>query len=449
MPSTRRDFLKQSSAAALSAGVLGQLSAGAYAQGDDTVRVGLIGAGGRGSQAAVQALSTEGNVRLTAIGDAFPDQLESSLSGLRNAFSNNPERIAVDAEHMFSGLDAYQKVIDSDIDVVLLATPPGFRPTHFEYAIEKGKHVFMEKPVAVDAPGVRQVLAAAEKAKEKQLKVGVGLQRRHQNCYLDIVPRVHDGEAGDIVAMRVYWNSGGVWEPGSGGYHKSREQCSSEMEYQLRNWYYYNWLCGDHICEQHIHNIDVGLWLKNALPVRARGVGGREIRTDNKYGEIFDHHTVEYFFEDGTVMFSECTHMRNTWSDVSEHAYGTKAIVHLLNDDSPRSNKILPYSGEEYAFRGRGSNPYQVEHDVLFAAIREGRSHNEAEYGATSTMAAVLGRMCTYSGKEIGWDEALNNGLRVTPENMPGLTLESMPPTMPDENGRYPVPVPGVTSVLG
>ena len=193
----------------------------------------------------------------------------------------------------------------------------------------------MEKPVAADAPGVRQVLAAAEKAKEQNLKVGVGLQRRHQNCYLEIVPRVHDGEIGEITAMRVFWNSDGVWEPAQDSYHRKREDCASEIEYQMRNWYYYNWLCGDHICEQHIHNLDVGCWLKNAYPVSARGVGGREVRKDKKYGEIFDHHTVEYFFEDGSFMLSECKHMRATWGDVSEHAVGTKGTVDLHNNSSP------------------------------------------------------------------------------------------------------------------
>ena len=443
----RRDFLKRSSTAAIGAAALGSLQTGAFAAGDDTIRIGLVGSGGRGSQACVQALSTEGKVQLVAVGDAFGDQLEGSLNGIRNAFTDRPERIAVDDEHKFVGFDAYRKVIDSDVDLVILATPPGFRPTHFEYAIEKGRHVFMEKPVAVDAPGVRQVLAAAEAAKQKNLKVGVGLQRRHQNCYLEIVPRIHDGEIGDITAMRVFWNSGGVWEPNQGPYHRSRRECASEIEYQMRNWYYYNWLCGDHICEQHIHNLDVGCWLKNAYPVSARGVGGREVRKDKKYGEIFDHHCVEYFFEDGSFMLSECTHMRGCWSDVSEHAVGTSGTVDLNNNSNPRSNQINPFSGTSFEYRGDNPNPYQVEHDELFAAIREGKSYNEAEYGAKSTMVSVLGRMCTYSGKQISWEEALNNGRRVTPEDVPNLTFESTPPTVPNDQGEYPVPVPGVTAV--
>lgn len=440
---TRRRFLTQTSTAVLASGLLGGLKARAFAAGSDTIRVGLIGCGGRGSGAAKQALSTEGHVQLVAVGDAFVEPVEACLSSLNSAFADRPDRVAVDEDHKFVGLDAYRKVIDSDVDLVILATPPGFRPLHFEYAVEKGKHVFMEKPVAVDAPGVRQVLAAAEKAKAQQLKVGVGLQRRHQNCYLDLVPRVHDGAIGDIVALRVYWNSGGVWDP-----RRSRDQVRSELEYQLWSWYYYNWLSGDHICEQHIHNIDVGLWLKNALPVKARGMGGRQVRTDKRYGEIFDHHAVEFTFADGTVMLSTCSHMANCYSDVSEHAVGTKGTLDLNNNSLPKDNRITPFSGDGYVFRGKNPDPYQVEHDELFAAIREGRTYDEAEYGAYSTMASVLGRMCTYSGKEIGWEEALHHGARVTPENMAELAFDSTPPTLPDAEGRYPVPVPGLTKVL-
>ena len=439
----RRDFLRQSSTSALAAGLLGGLQSGAFAAGDDTIRVGLVGCGGRGGGAAKQALSTDGKVQLVAMGDAFPEPVDEKLNTLQQAFRSQPERVAVDDDHKFVGLDAYRKVIDSDIDLVILATPPGFRPTHFEYAVEKGRHVFMEKPVAVDAPGVRQVLDAAEKAKTQQLKVGVGLQRRHQNCYLDIVPRIHDGEIGDLVSLRVHWNSGGVWDP-----RRTRDQVRTEMEYQLWGWYYFNWLCGDHICEQHIHNLDVGLWLKRQLPVKARGMGGREVRADKLYGEIFDHHEVEYTFPDGTVMLSTCSHMANCYSDVSEHAVGTKGTVDLANNSSPKGNRITPSTGKAYAYRGENPDPYQVEHDVLFAAIREGLSHTEAEYGAMSTMTSILGRMCTYSGKEISWDEALNHGARVTPENMADLTFDSTPPTLPDSDGQYQVPVPGLTRVL-
>jgi predicted dehydrogenase len=446
---TRRDFLKTTSTAALSAGLLGSISTGAFAQGSDRIRIGVIGCGGRGGGAVEDALKGPGYLQLTGMADAFDSQLQGSLGSLKRQFEKTPEKVAIDPQMMFAGLDGYKKLLASDeVDLVILATPPGLRPTHFEAAIKAGKHVFMEKPVASDSHGVRQVLAAAELADQKGLKVGVGLQRRHQNCYLDIIQRIHDGAIGDIAAMRVYWNGGGVWGPGD-GYHLVREQCQTEMEYQLRNWYYYTWLCGDHICEQHIHNIDIGLWAKQALPVKARGTGGREVRKDKKFGEIFDHHCVQFFFEDGSFMYSECRHIGNTQSDVSEHFHGTKGIAALNNNSQARDNWIRPTGGERYAFRDRNPNPYEVEHEKLIAAIRENKPYNEARYGAHSTMAAILGRMCTYSGQEITWDDALNRGIRLTPENVADITFDSTPPVLPDADGVYAVPVPGVTKVLG
>ncbi|MBL4883043.1 MAG: Gfo/Idh/MocA family oxidoreductase, partial [Planctomycetaceae bacterium] len=291
---SRRDFMKTSATAAAGLAAVSSLvtPTGAYAAGDETLRIGLIGCGGRGSGAAAQALKTEGKVALVAMADMFGDQLERSMQRIATAVKGNDTAVVdVPAEQRFIGFDAYKQMMASDVDLVILATPPGFRPMHFEAAVNAGKNIFMEKPVATDVAGVRTVLANARIAKEKNLKVGVGLQRHHQFTYRDIVKRIQDGEIGDVVAMRVYWNGGGVWDP-----RKSREEVSSEMEYQLRNWYYYNWLCGDHINEQHIHNLDVGNWIKGAFPVRAEGMGGREVRKDPKYGEIFDHHAVEYTY---------------------------------------------------------------------------------------------------------------------------------------------------------
>ncbi|MFG0335951.1 MAG: Gfo/Idh/MocA family protein [Maioricimonas sp. JB049] len=439
---SRRDFLKHSSVAAAGAGVLASVSSRAFADSDDTIRIGLVGCGGRGTGAAVQALKTAGNVKLIAMGDAFADQLENSLNNIeRQTRKDDTAHVAVDDDHKFVGFDAYRKVIGSDIDLVILATPPGFRPLHFEHAVANGKHVFMEKPVATDAPGVRQVLEAARVAKEKNLKVGVGLQRHHQPCYLDLVERVKNGEIGDVLAMRVYWNGGGVWEP-----RRTRDEVASEMEYQMRSWYYYNWLCGDHICEQHIHNLDVGNWILGGYPVKANGMGGRQVRTDKRYGEIFDHHAVEYTFADGRTMISQCRHIRGCWNSVSEHGHGTKGMVHLSSN--PRSCRIEYANGDVYQFKGDTKTPYQIEHDELFAAIREGRSFNEAVNGAMSTMTSILGRMCTYSGKELTMDEALNKGRRVVPPNVADLTFESTPPVVPNEEGEYPIPMPGSTNVL-
>ncbi|RPI74103.1 MAG: gfo/Idh/MocA family oxidoreductase, partial [Planctomycetaceae bacterium] len=259
----RRDFLKHSTLAAVGATVLSQvgIAHGAYAGGDDLIKVGLVGCGGRGSGAAAQALSTAGNVKLVAMGDAFADRIKSSINAIQSEGGDKVvSRMDVPPERQFTGFDAYQKVIDSGIDLVILTTPPGFRPLHFEAAVKAGKHVFMEKPVAVDAPGVRQVLAAAAEAKKKNLGVGVGLQRHHQESYLETIKRLQDGAIGDIHTTRAYWNDRGVWVI-------ERQPGMSEMTYQMRNWYYFNWLCGDHICEQHIHNLDVINWIMNGYPV--------------------------------------------------------------------------------------------------------------------------------------------------------------------------------------
>ena len=430
---SRRDFLKTSTMAAVGTGVLG-ITSRAYAGGDDTIRVGLVGCGGRGTGAAGNALSTKGNVKLVAMADAFEDRLSSSLKRLQYKFSEQPGRVAVDKSRQFVGFDAYEKLLDSGIDLVILATPPGFRPSHFEAAVKAEKHIFCEKPVATDAPGIRKVLEMAEVAKQKNLKVGVGLQRHHQNHYLEAYRRLRDGAIGEIISMRVYWNSGGVWDP-----RKTREQCKNEMEYQMRNWYYYNWLCGDHIVEQHIHNLDVGNWWKGAYPVKAFGMGGREVRSDKKYGEIFDHHAVEFEYADGTRMYSQCRHIPNTWNSVSEHAHGTKGTL----DTSHRDAKITG-SGKDWKYKG-DNDPYQTEHDDLFAAIRNDVAYNEGEYGALSTMTAIFGRMATYSGRPVVWEQALNSTVTVMPER---IAWDAMPPTVPDENGEYPIPTPGVTTTL-
>ena len=430
---SRRDFLKTSSVA-LSAGLLlnSAIATRAYAAGNDTIRVGLVGAGGRGSGAAAQALSTEGPVKLVAIADAFEDSLEGGLRGITRSLGDRAkDRIAVDQEHKFVGLDAFEKLVAlKDIDLVILATPPGFRPMQVEAAIKAGKNVFMEKPVASDAPGVRKVLEACKLAKEKGLKIGVGLQRHHQAPYLETIKRIHDGEIGDVIAQRVYWNGGGVWDP-----RKTREQCKSEMEYQIRNWYYYTWLSGDHIDEQHIHNLDVGCWVKNAYPVECHGIGGRQVRTDKKYGEIYDHFACEYTFADGSKMFSQCQHIANCWSSVSEAAHGTKGTANV-------SGSSIDAGGNKWKFNGKSKDPYQVEHDDLFAAIRNNTPYSEGENGAYSTLTAIMGRMAVYSGKNVTWEQALNSKLDLLPET---LTWDALPKTLPNAEGVYPVAVPGLS----
>jgi myo-inositol 2-dehydrogenase / D-chiro-inositol 1-dehydrogenase len=421
---SRRDFLKTS--AVVGGGLMAGLSLArsAHAAGDDTIKIGLIGCGGRGTGAAGNVMSTDHNIKIVAVGDAFQDRLNGSLHELQKS-SEFAAKMDVPKERQFVGFDAYQKVIEAGVDLVILATPPGFRPIHFAAAVEAGKHVFMEKPVAVDPPGVRAVLEAAKKAKEKKLGVGVGLQRRHQAGYIETIKRLQDGAIGDIVSMRAYWNNPGVWV-------RPREQGWTEMEYQMRNWYYFNWLCGDHIVEQHIHNLDVINWLKDAYPVRGQGMGGRQVRTGPDFGEIYDHHAVEFEYADGSRMFSYCRHMPNCWDSVSEHAQGTNGVADISG------YKIEPKSGEKWRRRGPEANPYVVEHDDLLKSIRAGQPYCEAESGALSTMTAIFGRLCTYSGKNLSWEEALNSQINLSPEHF----AWDAPPPVPT------VAVPGHTQVV-
>ncbi len=428
---SRRDFMKTTGIVTLSAAALGSLpmTAGAFNGNDDTLKIALIGCGGRGTGAATQALSASGKVKLVAMGDAFKDQLDNSLKRIQNQMKGSPERVDVKEEMKFVGFDAYQKIMALDIDLVILATPPGFRPIHFEAAVDANKNVFMEKPVATDAPGIRAVLAAAEVAKKKNLKVGVGLQRHHQKPYIETIDRIKNGEIGDVLALRVYWNSGGVWDP-----RKTREQVSGEMEYQMRNWYYYSWICGDHIIEQHIHNLDVGNWIKGAYPTEAQGMGGREVRKDKKYGNVFDHFAVEYTFGDETKMFSQCRHIRGCTNSVTEHAHGTKGTSNV-------SRAIIDTGSDKWRCKEKGKNPYQQEHDDLQAAIRTNTPYTEAVNGAMSTMTALLGRMAVYSGKRVTMKEAMASNLSLLPEK---FSWDAMPKDLPGKDGFYHVPVPGI-----
>ncbi|MFO1483956.1 MAG: Gfo/Idh/MocA family oxidoreductase [Verrucomicrobiaceae bacterium] len=439
-PTSRRQFIGTTAAA--SALTVAQ---SAWAAGSDKVKIGLIGSGGRGSGAADQALSTpnEGFV-LHAVCDAFKQKAEGALSNLRN---KHESRVQVD-DRIYDGLDGYKKVIDS-CDLVILTTPPGFRPYHFEAAINANKHVFMEKPVAVDAPGVRKVLEMAKVADEKNRKVVVGLQRRYQNCYLDALKQVKEqGIIGDIVSGQVYWNGGGIW-------FRDKMPDQSELMYQINNWYFFTWLCGDHINEQHIHNIDVANWFLGGHPVSAQGMGGRMQRVEKKFGQIYDHHYVEFTYENGVRINSQCRHQSGTKSEVREEFTGTKGKLYLDNSGKcyavdHKGNPIWKYraarGGDDKGGKGKKGagagdpNPYQVEHDTLQAAIREDKPLNNAYYGAESTMTAVLGRMATYSGKEITWDQALNSKV----QHMPAIiTPESEPPVKPDAEGGYPIAIPG------
>ena len=431
----RRHFMKTTSAAMGGISFLGEPRfARAQPSGQAPIRIGVVGCGGRGTGAAVQALSTEQDVQLVAMADAFADRVESSYQTLTTMEDIDlTPRIDVPPERRYSGFDAFQQVIPQ-VDVVILATPPGFRPMHFEAAVDAGKHIFMEKPVATDSPGIRSVLQNAERAKANGLNVVVGLQRHYQTIYREWVDRMHAGMIGDIVLGRVYWNSAGVWV-------RERQPGQTEMEYQMRNWYYFNWLCGDHIVEQHIHNIDVANWVLGGHPARAQGQGGREVRTGIDHGEIFDHHFVEFTYDSGAKVLSQCRHMPDCMSRVSEAFHGT-------NGTAPEPGLIESASGHalfEYDDDG-DANPYQVEHDELFAAVAAGDfKYTDGENGAVATMTSILGRMATYSGRVVEWDEALASDLSLMPER---YAWDAPPPVLPDAHGRYAVPVPGTTRVL-
>ena len=433
---SRRSFVK--STALFSAGMMlpaTEMNAMFNVLNDKTLKVALVGCGGRGTGAANQALKADDNIQLVAMADAFEDRLNGSLESLEKEFEGS-KKVNVKDKNKFVGFDAYKKAIDL-ADVVILTTPPGFRPYHFEYAVNAGKHVFMEKPVAVDIPGIRKVLEMAKVAKEKKLNVVVGLQRRYQKNYIEIEKQIREGAVGKIVSGQVYWNSSGVWV-------HPRKAGQSELDYQMRNWYYFNWLCGDHILEQHIHNIDVANWFIGEYPVSAQGMGGRLVRTGPEHGEIFDHHFVEFKYPSGAIISSQCRHQPGTWSKVGEDFQGTKGIVDTNDAGAAR---ILGYDNEDiFSYRSRTDpNPYQEEHNELFKSIRNNGVISDAENGAHSTMTAIMGRMATYSGQVINWDEALKSDLQIMPAE---VTWDTTPPTSPGADGNYPIPTPGKTKVL-
>jgi predicted dehydrogenase len=414
------------------------LSRSAHGASDETLKVALIGCGGRGAGAAAQALATAGPVKLWAMADLFPDRLETSLAALctgqdarydADAQTGIAGKVDVPRERRFLGFDAYRQAIDSGVDVVILTTAPHFRPIHFEYAVQQGKHAFMEKPVAVDAPGIRRVLAAAEASKQKNLKVGVGLQRHHQRVYEETISRIQQGAIGDVLYLRAYWNGAGYRA------RPERGPDISEMTYQMRNPYHFTWISGDHIAEQHVHNLDVCNWIKGTHPATAQGQGGRQVRIGPGYGDIFDHHSVEFTYADGSQLFSQCRHIAGCWNQVAEWAIGTQGRANVGGGQ-------IETPAETWRYRGDKGNPYQIEHDRLFEAIRNDLPFNEAENGAISTMTAIMGRMATYSGKIVTWDEAFQSELDLSPER---YAFDATPPVLPAEDGLYPCAVPGST----
>jgi len=427
---SRRDFLT-TSAAGLAAGaiLLPGMTPAVHAAGTDTLRIGLIGCGGRGTGAASQAMRADANVKLVAMGDMFSDRLQSSLKQLRGD-EEIAKKIDVKAEACFTGFDAYQKVLAAGIDVVLLTTPPGFRPIHLKAAVEAGKHIFCEKPMAVDAPGVRSVIASCREAAKKNLAVVAGFCYRYQRGKRETMKRVHQGVIGDIVALQCTYNTGALW-------HRPRQRGWDDMTWQLRNWPYFTWLSGDHIAEQACHSIDKMAWaMRDIPPAKAIGLGGRQSRTEPEFGHIFDHHSVVYEWANGVKLFHSCRQQTGCKNDVSDYVIGTKGIAdvmkHRITGEKPWQHRAKP--------RDRQEDMYQNEHDELFASIRGAGVApriNDGTWMAQSTLMAIMGRMATYTGAEITWDMAMNSkedlsppkyefgALPVPPVARPGITRYS------------------------
>lgn len=438
----RRKFIAGTTAAAVGSTLITP-DLPAKAAGDRELKIALVGCGGRGTGAAVQAMNTYGKVKLWAMADAFPENLEKSYKVMtaekpkvsRDEFGRNLQnRIDVPAERRFVGLDAYRKVMAmKEIDMVILTTPPGFRPRQFEEAVKAGKHVFMEKPVATDVHGVQTVLKAAKEAKRRKLKVGVGLNRRHSPMYEATLDKIHAGEIGRLNTIRIYNVRGGT------GKFYERQAGDTEMEYQVKHWYYFDWLSGDFLVEQSVHDYDVALWMKGMLPVRCQGQGGRLVRSGQEWGNIYDHFYCEYDFPDGSKLLSQHRHIRGCWGLFGEYADGSKGTASVVG--KARAMVQMHDTPNSAAWRIKESgNSYQIEHDRLFRAIREDTEHNEAERGAWASYAAILGRMAAYSGQMLEWDEVLESGHRITPE---GETWDSEPVIQPSPGGGYPIAKPG------
>ncbi len=406
---TRRDFLETSAVVGVASALMTSGNF-AHARADGKIKVGVIGCGGRGSGAANNCAVSSENVEIYALGDVFPDRLASSRGNLKDALG---AKLNVTDDRCFVGLDAYKQVLASGVEMVILATPPGFRPIHFKAAVEAGKHVFMEKPVATDAPGIREVLAAAEEAERKKLCVVAGTQRRHQHGYVETIKRIHEGAIGDILGGQIYWNGGGV---GSG---TGPIPPNPTVDWQIRHWYFFTWLSGDHITEQHVHNIDVANWVLKAHPASAMGVGGRSQRTDAIFGQIFDHFAIDYTYPNDVHIMSMCRHWDNTPGRVSEHFVGTKGVT----DAESYITGANPFKAP-----GGGIDPYVQEHTDLIAAIRSGKTINEAKRVAESTLTAIMGRMAAYTGDVVTWEQALNSAENLRPAP---LALETPAPVPP------------------
>lgn len=435
---SRRDFLRTAAAAG---GTVLAVHRSAHAAGSDILKVGLIGCGSRGAGAASNAINADPGVKLVALADAFSDRIEGSLKQLKKL---HPDQVDVDQARCFVGFDAYKDLIASGVDVVLLAAPPQFRPSHLAAAIAAGKHVFAEKPVGVDATGVRSVAATCELARKKNLCVVSGLCWRYDTVIRETIKRIHDGAIGDILAVQTTRNLGSLW-------HRPRQPEWTEMEFQMRNWYYFTWLSGDHNVEQQIHGIDKCSWaLGDKPPLKAWATSGRQIRIDPKYGDIYDHHAVVYEYANGTRMYAFARQQPGCFNDYSEVLLGTKGRCDLQKGriegktnwtQGQQAGDLSSFSVRK-AKQGAIRPMHQVEQDELFAAIRAGKCINNGDYMCQSTLVAILGRTAGYTGQEITWEEMTQSKLDLSPQR---YAFDAAPPTLPGPDGKYPVAMPGVT----
>lgn len=421
---SRRAFLRTSGAgaAAVAAGLATRMAAApmVHAGGSQVLRVGLVGCGSRGTGAADQVMRADDGVKLVAMADMFGDRLEASRTRLRHL---GGDRFDVTDDRCFVGFDACRRLIDSGVDAVLLATPPHFRPAHLKAAVDAGKHVFMEKPVAVDAPGVRSVLQTCSEAKTKGLTIVAGLMLRYSTAIRETIARIQGGQIGRIVALQTNYNIGSLWV-------RLRQPEWSDMEWQLRNWYYFTWLSGDHIVEQHVHGLDLMAWaMQDVPPERCFALGGRQVRTGPEFGHIFDHHAVCYEYAGGVRCFCYCRQQNGTFADTSQLVLGSDGTADLR-----KGTMTGPQTWMYSQARGEKEVPYQQEQNALLASIRSGSAVNNGEYAAKSTLMAVMGRMASYTGQQVTWEQALNSQQDLTPAR-----YEFGPLAVP------PVAVPGVT----
>jgi len=402
-PVSRRTFV-QTTAAATAAIVL---PGGMRVSGSDVVRVGVIGCGGRGTGAAMDCMRSSDGIEVVALGDLMPDRLAQCRAELAKLTASNAALAAkykVTDDRCFSSFDAYEKVLAADIHYVILASPPGFRPRHLAAAVAAGKHIFTEKPVAVDSAGIRSVLATHKLALQKGLGIGAGTQRRHQAEYVPTIRRIHDGAIGDVLSGQVFWNQGGLW-------NHARQPSWTDTEWQIRNWLYFTWLSGDHIVEQHVHNIDVANWVLGAHPVKAIGVGGRQSRTDPKFGHIYDHFAIDFEYSSGARVMSMSRQIAGTASKTDEHFMGTKGSTNP-------AGHIMGANAWTLQLTEKPISPYVQEHTDLIASIRAGKPINELEQVAESTLTAIMGREAAYTGQQITWDDILKADQDLTPPQL-------------------------------